>query len=596
MGRARRGHEQQMTMLVEDPHSIIDQAWAQHGSHVIRRTAMLSGGDDSATLAHWLATHGYIDELLFLDTGIGLVYTRKFVRKFADYLGLPLEVWHAPPGTYQTMVLTITAGFPGPAAHKYAYQRLKERPLEDYLRYCKRSWPRTSKVLLFSGIRRAESAKRMQIAEKPIESAGVRLWVAPFLNWTRADLDAWREQHDIPRNDAAALLHFSGECLCGAHASDGELDLLKLLYPDDSAVTQIVSLQERADTLGIERSRWGERWYEKASRTGPACGDCQMRLVALDGCATVLGARRPGVKVIDYGEQAPVTITARVHSPGRAPGPVAHEVHGVPFIELAVEGVHLGMTKIADFQTGECSRLLLCDPGQDAAGPAAALARQHHGELYTALDATCKCTCRRKHGRLPRTCNHQPGLAVWMVSEPLPQITSEKVSEKIREALNRIAELEDRYFTPGPIRVTNGNGRRVFDRIRVINRELLLQDEVSAGLMLEGGNEHLSGAWRVPGMGIFRTVLIGRETDAEAIEQSFRDRGIEPGHRLPSPDSDYFEAVTVAARHLGDSPQPRYINALPADLWTLEDPTPVRAGRRFPRPRKTTPPTIGHGT
>ncbi len=62
MGRARRGHENQMTMLVEGPHSIIDQAWEQHGRQVIRRTAMLSGGDDSSTLAHWLAWHGYIDE------------------------------------------------------------------------------------------------------------------------------------------------------------------------------------------------------------------------------------------------------------------------------------------------------------------------------------------------------------------------------------------------------------------------------------------------------------------------------------------------------------------------------------------------------
>ncbi len=67
-------------------------------------------------------------------------------------------------------------------------------------------------------------------------------------------------------------------------------------------------------------------------------------------------------------------------------------------------------------------------------------------------------------------------------------------------------------------------------------------------------------------MGVFRTVLIGREKDAEAIEQSFRDRGIEPGYRLPSPNSDYFEAVTVTARHPDDPPHPQYINALPGEL------------------------------
>lgn len=596
MGRARRGHENQLTMLVEDPHSIIDRAWAEYGRRIIRRTAMLSGGDDSSTLAHWLAWHGYIDELLFLDTGIGLQGTRRFVRNFADHLGLPLQVWHAPPGAYETMVITITAGFPGPAAHMYAYQRLKERPLENYLRYCKRGWPRDSKVMLFSGIRRAESVKRMQIAEKAVESKGVRLWVAPFLNWTRADLCAWRDQHDIPSNDVAALLHFSGECLCGAHASEGELDFLKQLYPEDHAIGEILRLQRRADQLGIVRSRWGERWFEKASRTGPACGDCQMRLAALDTGPAVCGPRRPSVKVIDYGQRAPVTITARLHTPGRNPGPVAHEVHGVPFIELAAEGIHLGMTKVADFQVGEDSKLVLCDLNEDSEGPAARLLQQHRGELYTALDVTCKCTCERKRGRLPKNCNHQPGLAVWMVSEPLPRVTSTDVPEKIREVLNRIAELEDSHFTPGPIRVINGNDRRVFDHIRVINRELLLQDEVSAALILEGDTEHRSGAWRVPGMGLFRTVLIGREKDAQTIEQSFRDRGIEPGYRLPSPDSDYFEAVAVAARHPGDPPQPRYINALPEELWVPKDPTPPRAGRRFPRPQKTTPPTIGQPT
>src|ERR1022692_450453 len=65
MGRAHGGRENQLTLLAADPHTIIREAWEQHGKHLIRRTAMLSGGNDSATLAHWLAWHGYVDELLF---------------------------------------------------------------------------------------------------------------------------------------------------------------------------------------------------------------------------------------------------------------------------------------------------------------------------------------------------------------------------------------------------------------------------------------------------------------------------------------------------------------------------------------------------
>jgi 3'-phosphoadenosine 5'-phosphosulfate sulfotransferase (PAPS reductase)/FAD synthetase len=135
MGRAHGGRENQLTLLVTDPHTIIREAWEQHGENIIRRTGMLSGGNDSATLVHWLAWHGYIDELLFLNTGTGIRQTREFVRRFADYLGLPLQEWHVPPGTYKTMIGSVSGGFPGPAAHSYAYQRLKERPLANYLAY-----------------------------------------------------------------------------------------------------------------------------------------------------------------------------------------------------------------------------------------------------------------------------------------------------------------------------------------------------------------------------------------------------------------------------------------------------------------------------
>jgi 3'-phosphoadenosine 5'-phosphosulfate sulfotransferase (PAPS reductase)/FAD synthetase len=130
-----RPAEHQLTLFGADPHQIIREAWEGHGHRIIRRTAMLSGGNDSSTLAHWLAFNGYIDELLFLQTGIGISDTAKFVRRFADHLKLPLEVWHAPPSTYERMVTTISGGFPGPAAHSIAYQRLKERPLREYIAY-----------------------------------------------------------------------------------------------------------------------------------------------------------------------------------------------------------------------------------------------------------------------------------------------------------------------------------------------------------------------------------------------------------------------------------------------------------------------------
>ena len=569
MARTHHPRENQLTMFGADPHDIVHEAWEQHPNLIVRRTAMLSGGNDSATLAHWLAWHGYVDELLFLNTGIGIPDTARFVRRFADYLGLPLEEWHAPPGTYERIVTTITGGFPGPAAHSIAYQRLKERPLGEYIAYRKHGHPRTSKVLLFSGIRRAESAKRMKIASAPVTADGGKLWVAPFLDWTMADLALWRDAHDVPHNDVADLLHYSGECLCGANATDGELDLIARFYPD--VAQEIFRLGRLADRLGVERSRWGEHWREPAAPTGPACGDCQMRLAALGDCPVRAAGDRPPVKVHEYGTRRPLTITVRAHSPGRRPAPEAFETHGAPFVELAADGVHVGLTRIGRFAEGAGGTLTLAPP-DGPASPARELLTQHQGSEQTALDFTCWCECERVRGRLPDTCPHQPGLAVWMLTDPC---------EKTR------------FLTLGPIRVTNGNGRSVFDRIRVIDRILLLQDHPAGRLSLREDpadtvlGEH--GFWQIPGMGAFRRVLIARDRDAERIEQAWLEEGIEPGYRLPSVDPARFEAVTVAPRYPGEAGERRLLNALPADLWTPEDPTPERQPPVLARPPMVSP-------
>jgi 3'-phosphoadenosine 5'-phosphosulfate sulfotransferase (PAPS reductase)/FAD synthetase len=571
-----RPSENQLTLLGTDPHQIIREVWDQHGSEIIRRTAMLSGGNDSSTLAHWLAWHGYVDELLFLNTGIGIHETTLFVRRLAEHLELPLQEWHAPPGTYQRMVTTISGGFPGPAAHGIAYQRLKERPLRDYVAYCKRGHPYRSKVLLFSGLRRAESVKRMKLAQRPVDTDGAKLWVAPFLDWTIADLAGWREEHDIPRNPVADLLHYSGECLCGANATEGELELIARFYPD--AAREIFRLQALAERLGIARSRWGEHWQEPAATTGPACGDCQMRIAALGECPVRSPARSQAVAVHTFGTSEPMRISVRVHTPGREPGPQAFVVNGVPVLEIDQHGVHLAKTTIGRFAEGDGAKLTLI-AANGPPSPARELLERHYGSEQSAIDVTCWCDCERVRGRLPDSCKHRPGLAVWVLSEP---------SE------------HQPFLTRGPIRLTNSTGRRVFDRIRVIDRILLLQDDPSGRLSLRGDDadrvfgEH--GFWQLPGIGAFRGVLIGRDRDAEAIEQVWRARGIEPGYQLPSADPDYYQSVTVAPKYPDDPARPVVLNALPTDLWTPADPTPERITQRPSRPQmvaaSTSNPTV----
>lgn len=270
----------------------------------------------------------------------------------------------------------------------------------------------------------------------------------------------------------------------------------------------------------------------------------------------------------EFGVAQTLQIAARVHSPGREPGPEAFVVNGVPFLEIDEYGVHLAQTTIGRFAQGDGGKLKLAAPNGPRS-PARDLLERHQGAEQTAIDLTCWCDCKRVRGRLPHSCRHRPGLAVWMLTEPREQ-------------------RDHPCLTLGPIRLTNTTGRRVFDRIRVIDRILLLQDDPCGRLCLRGDaaerlfGEH--GFWQIHGMGAFRGVLIGRERDATQIEQVWRSKGIEPGHRLPSVDPDYYEAVTVAPKYPGDPQEPRLLNALPADLWTPDDPTPERKPTVLPRP------------
>lgn len=147
-------------------------------------------------------------------------------------------------------------------------------------------------------------------------------------------------------------------------------------------------------------------------------------------------------------------------------------------------------------------------------------------------------------GRLPDACPHKPGLAVWLLTE-------------------RLEQFYRPFLTLGPIRLTNTTGRRVFDRIRVIDRILLLQDDPCGRLCLQGDpadrmfGEH--GFWQIQGVGAFRGVLIGRAKDATAIEQVWRGKGI--GLRCGVGSSGVHRSGGSAFRSCGSCGSPGYFGA-----------------------------------
>lgn len=274
------------------PDDVVALARAEHEPVAV--WCLFSGGNDSTVLAHRCREH--YDALAWLDTGTAVPGVAEFVAEYAQWIGKPLRVMHAGDAYRQMVIgdlvwwarfiaahdrepgLSIEAfvarderehgrasggelgqlphGFPGPGAHGRAYNRLKERQIMALLRESKVGHPRRARVLLLSGIRRAESrrrSKREAISRLPGKAA---VFASPLIDWSSEEMRSYRREHEIPESPAAALLHRSGECNCGAFASaDGEREMLKALYPDWFA--GIEALEAEARAAGVRWCRWG---------------------------------------------------------------------------------------------------------------------------------------------------------------------------------------------------------------------------------------------------------------------------------------------------------------------------------------------------
>jgi 3'-phosphoadenosine 5'-phosphosulfate sulfotransferase (PAPS reductase)/FAD synthetase len=212
--------------------------------------ALFSGGNDSTVLLDLFRDR--ITHAAHVNTGIGIEETRQFVRDTAAAYGVPLIEESPPPGsTYRELVLSH--GFPGPAHHFKMYQRLKERPLHA-IRSRFVTDPRSERVVFLAGRRRHESARRAAVPEH--ERTGSIIWASPLVLWTKADINTYRAMRGtVPENPVSALLHMSGECLCGAFARPGERAMLADWFPE--VWGQICELEEDAEAVGLPRCQWG---------------------------------------------------------------------------------------------------------------------------------------------------------------------------------------------------------------------------------------------------------------------------------------------------------------------------------------------------
>lgn len=210
-----------------------------------------SGGDDSLVTTHWMMENITSCRVAHFNTGIGIEATRDFVRGTCESNGWPLKEVRAKEDCGQDYdELVLAHGFPGPGMHYKMFQRLKERCVRELSRCLKQK--ASDKILIATGIRKDESARRAGYKYSVIDIVGSVIWVNPFYYRDKAWFMAYIAQHKLPRNPVSQMLGMSGECLCGAYAHKGEKAAIKLVCPKTHA--RIEALEKAVAARGFS---WG---------------------------------------------------------------------------------------------------------------------------------------------------------------------------------------------------------------------------------------------------------------------------------------------------------------------------------------------------
>lgn len=216
-------------------------------------------------------------------------------------MGAAADRAHPPRESDHYRALVLDQGFPGPGHHFKMFQRLKERVIEAIQRELVGN-PYRERVVFIAGRRRDESQRRAGIPA--MERVGSRVYVSPLVNWTALDLATYRLMRaavsdPVPVNDVTALVHMSGECLCGSFASPGEREEITYWFPE--VFEMIAALEAEIadrDDIPEHRKTWG--WgadpavlaatRTQASKVGSLCSSCDDRFQPalfndLDGAA-----------------------------------------------------------------------------------------------------------------------------------------------------------------------------------------------------------------------------------------------------------------------------------------------------------------------
>lgn len=288
---------------IQRSHDLLD--FVMREFNVVGVFGLFSGGEDSIVVNHLMRDR--VDAVIHINTGTGIRATTQYVRDVVPTWSRDLAELR-PAVSFADLVMgrviattgehagrrAVWRGFPGPRGHQVMYRRLKDEPLQRFRREQVGKNGRRDKIVFLGGMRWAETARRFRNAEE-IDRDGAIVWVSPIVHWTNAHMREYRNRHRcnmshdhaqhrlctpdaLPLNEVTAVLHMSGECLCGAYAKPGELAEIETWYPQD--VAPLRALEAEARAAGIEACTWGvappgcERSRGNLGPAGRMCRNC----------------------------------------------------------------------------------------------------------------------------------------------------------------------------------------------------------------------------------------------------------------------------------------------------------------------------------